>query len=558
MTRLSLALLLSTSMLVPAFADELTFASTVDAVTVFPRGAEVERIAKGTLKAGSHTVLVENLPANVSPDSVRVSGLSDADISISSVDVKQVYLSRNFNSEDRLKLERQIEVLNDEMRRLNQVISDTKLQRDMLQNLITNAGKPAKGQAGNALSALEVAQLLDGAAMRLDQYGQRTIDAQASQRDIQRQIQELNHQIALLAPVEELRSVVSINLDAAAATDASFNVKYAIAEAGWRAIYDAKLTLGGDASSQTMDVMRRALVQQGTSESWNNVALTLSTARPSSRTFAPELLPYEINQIEEMPYRARKLESLQYRDEEEDRSNMGASLQTEAPAEPTPVQEVRNQQVVMDVGGFQATYEIPARVTVSNSGETKSVVMGKDQFNVDLSAYAVPRLDPAAYLIANFKLAGEVTYLPGPVLLSRDDAYIGRGHMPMLAPGDEHDLSFGQDDFVLVERVETDKKEGESGLISASLTDQRSASTTIKNLHTFPMHMKIVDRLPVSNHEDIKVRMLPGSTMPTNTDVDDQRGIVEWVFELAEGEETKIDFGYTVSWPKAMEISMVD
>ncbi len=558
MTRLSLTLLLSTTMLAPAIADELTFASSVDAVTVFPRGAEVERIANGALRAGSHTVLVENLPANISADSVRVNGLSDTDISISSVDVKQVYKSRNLNSEERLKLERQIEVLNDELRRLNQVISDTKLQRDMLQNLITNAGKPAKGQTGNSLSALEVADLLDGAAIRLDKYAQRTIDAQASQRDIQRQIQDLNQQIALLAPVEELRSVVSINLDAAAPADASFTIKYAIAEAGWRAIYDAKLALGDDASSQKMDVMRRALVRQATSESWDNVALTLSTARPSSRTFAPDLLPYEINQLEEMPYRARKLESLEYRDEEEDRSQIAASLEAAAPAEPSMAQEIQNQEVVMDVGGFQATYKIPARVSVANTGETKSVVMGKDQFSVDLSAYTVPRLDPAAYLIANFKLDGEVTYLPGPVLLSRDDAYIGRGYMPMLAPGDAHDLSFGQDDFVLVERVETDKKEGESGLISASLTDQRSASTTVKNLHNFPMDVKVLDRLPVSNHEDIKVRMLSGSTVPTNTNVDDQRGIVEWVLALDEGEETKIDFGYTVSWPKAMEISMVE
>lgn len=557
MTRISIALLLSTTMLGSASADEFKFASEVDAVTVFPRGAEVERLAMGTLTAGTHTVLIENLPANISPDSVRVEGLSDGGVSIGSVDVKQIYLSGNFNLEERLQLERQVEVLNDEIRRLNQVVSDTNLQRNMLQNLITNAGNPKKGQAGNALSALEVADLLDGAATRLDRYAQRTIDAQASQRDLQRQIQDLNKQIAQLLPVEELRSVVSININSDAPGDAQFKIKYAIANAGWQAIYDAKLTLGDSADTQTMEIVRRANVRQGTSESWDDVALTLSTARPSSRTYAPELAPYEISQIEEMENRARKLQSLQY--SADDSSRMGAVATMEA-ASPEPVArvEMENEAVIMDVGGFQATYKIPGRVSVANTGETKSVVMGDDEFDVALSAYSVPRLDPAAYLMANFKLEGEATYLPGPILLSRDDAYIGRGHMPMLAPGDEHDLSFGQDDFVIIERIETDKKEGETGLISASKTDQRNSVTTIKNLHEFPMQVKIVDRLPVSNHEDIKVRMLTGSTAPNETDEDDKRGMVNWVFDLEKGAEEKIEFGYTVSWPKAMEISMVD
>ncbi|MDZ7823390.1 MAG: DUF4140 domain-containing protein [Ahrensia sp.] len=172
MSRFSLAVLLSTTMLGSAFADEFKFASYVDAVTVFPRGAEVERLASGTLIAGTHTVLIENLPADISPDSVRVDGLSEGDISIGSVDVKQVYLSRNLNSEERLKLERQVETLNDEYLRLEQVVADTNLQRKMLENLLSNAGKPRKDEVGNALSALEVADLLDGASARLDQHAQ--------------------------------------------------------------------------------------------------------------------------------------------------------------------------------------------------------------------------------------------------------------------------------------------------------------------------------------------------------------------------------------------------
>ncbi|WP_026481311.1 mucoidy inhibitor MuiA family protein [Ahrensia sp. 13_GOM-1096m] len=550
MKTISLAILLSTTMLGSAFADEFKFSSAVDAVTVFPRGAEVERVATGEMKQGTHVVLIENLPADISADSVRVEGVSDGDISIGSVDVRQVYLSRNENPEDRLKIELQIEAHNDEHMRLDQAISDTDLQRSMLQNLISNAGKPNQGDASNVLSAFEVADLLDGAAQRLDAYAKRTIDARASQRDIQRQIQDLQGQIAQLAPNEELRSVVAINLDAKDAGQASFKIKYAIRDAGWQAVYDAELSLG-DGTDPTMEIVRRANVRQSTAESWDNVALTLSTARPSTRTAAPDLSSFEINQIKPMARSASKVQAL----EDSVRLSYADVAEPEVLAVAAPMGNMAQQTAIMETGGYQATYAIAGKVTITNTGETKSVVMGEDNFDVDVSAYAVPRLDAAAYLIAGFTLKGDATYLPGPVLLSRDGAYIGRGQMPMLAPNDTHDLSFGQDDFVTVEFVETDKKEGETGLISASLTNERRAVTTIKNLHGFPMDVTIVDRLPVANHEDIKVAMLAGTTKPTQEDVDGKRGILHWDLNMEAGTATKVDFGYRVTWPKAMDVS---
>lgn len=562
MKRLSLALLLSTSMLAPALADEFTFNSSVDAVTVFPLGAEVARAATGQITAGTHVVLIENLPANISADSVRVEGESSAGVSIGSVDVKQVYVGQADSSEERRKLEAQIETLNDEFGRLEQVIADTGLQRKMLQNLISNAGKSNKQGEGNALSALEVADLLDGAATRLDNYAKRTVDSRASQRDLRRQMQDLQNRIGILAPNQELRSVVAINIEAQQAGEAEFTVKYAIANAGWSAIYDAKLTLGDDAESQSVEIVRRANVYQSTTETWDDVALTLSTARPSSRTAAPVISPYEIDQLRPMP---RSTSRITAADEQltmlqskgisgqAEYAEEGAALVAAPTLEPT-----KRKKVVMDVGGFQATYAIPGAVSIDNTGQMKSVVMGEDAFPVTLSAYSVPRLDAAAYLLANFELEGEVSYLPGPVLLSRDGAYIGRGRMPMLAPGDDYDLSFGQDDFIKVERIETDKKRGETGLIATSNVDERNAKITITNLHKFTMPVKVEDRLPVSNHEDIKVEILSSSTKPTEQDVDDKRGILAWTADIEAQGEMVIDFGYRISWPKAMQISQLD
>ena len=55
--RLGLAvLLLSATCLTPAFAAEIEGKSHIDAVTVYPQGAEVTRVAEATLEAGEHTL----------------------------------------------------------------------------------------------------------------------------------------------------------------------------------------------------------------------------------------------------------------------------------------------------------------------------------------------------------------------------------------------------------------------------------------------------------------------------------------------------------------------
>ena len=48
--------------------------------------------------------------------------------------------------------------------------------------------------------------------------------------------------------------------------------------------------------------------------------------------------------------------------------------------------------------------------------------------------------------------------------------------------------------------------------------------------------MAIEDQLPVSEIDDVKVEMLPGSTAPTERDVRGRRGVVAWNFDLGPGE----------------------
>ena len=73
------ALLLGLAIAAQANAAEYAAGSRIDAVTVFPSGAEVTRLAKVRLEPGEHVVVFPDLPAGTVQNSVRVEGKATGD-----------------------------------------------------------------------------------------------------------------------------------------------------------------------------------------------------------------------------------------------------------------------------------------------------------------------------------------------------------------------------------------------------------------------------------------------------------------------------------------------
>jgi uncharacterized protein (TIGR02231 family) len=131
---------------------------------------------------------------------------------------------------------------------------------------------------------------------------------------------------------------------------------------------------------------------------------------------------------------------------------------------------------------------------------------------------------------------------------------VGAGKLPVISPGEKHELGFGVDDLVRVKHALVEEKRGETGLISTSRTDVRMFKITVKNLHERAMPVTVLDQMPVSNNADIKVVAI-GGTAPSAVDVNDERGVVAWDLKIDADEEEVIDFGYRVVWPSAKTIT---
>ncbi|HJU31198.1 MAG TPA: DUF4139 domain-containing protein, partial [Hyphomicrobiaceae bacterium] len=166
----------------------------------------------------------------------------------------------------------------------------------------------------------------------------------------------------------------------------------------------------------------------------------------------------------------------------------------------------------------------------------------------------VPKRDQRAFLYAKVRMARGTPVLPGQVSIFRDGTFVGTGHLPLLSPGEEHELGFGVDDAVRVRHAIAEEKRAESGIITSSKTDTRSYRITIKNLHERPIPVSVIDQIPVSQNGDIKIELL-GKTAPSRRDMEDRRGLLAFDMELKPDEERIVDFGYRVTWPAAKRVT---
>ncbi len=115
------------------------------------------------------------------------------------------------------------------------------------------------------------------------------LDAQIKIRGVERQIKDQEGKLASLAPTQQARTEVKVSVNAGGPLEADIVIRYQVRNASWTPFYDARLTTGTKAQAPKLALVRRASIQQRTGETWDNVALALSTARPAAGTAAPLL-----------------------------------------------------------------------------------------------------------------------------------------------------------------------------------------------------------------------------------------------------------------------------
>ena len=548
----------------PAAAAEITAPSKIEAVTVFPSGAEVTRLIKVKLEAGEHTLLIGDVTGEALPASMRVEASASSKLEIGSVDTRRVGLSSSDPAvalSARKKIEDQIAALGDDHTAQDGVMQAAEMQRVYLENL----AKLPQTPGGPALPAAreDWGALYGVIGTSMADIAKTVAGAKLKQRDIDRQLEDLRRQLEVVGGNNaQERTEVRIYVNAAEPLDASLSLRYQTSSASWSPFYDARLTTGDKdkGAAPALTLTRRASILQKTGEDWDGVTLALSTTRPGATTAAPELKTLAVDFAA-----GAKLQAPRQNMTNADNDAMGGkqfaqekSIQLEENqfAGQRNAQRALEKAAVAGTTAFQAVYGIPGRIIIKSTGEAKRVQIVTEEIEPTLAVQTTPRIDHTAYLYAHLTLPSNASpLLEGQVSLFRDGVFVGNGRMPQLSPGEGYDLGFGADERVKVKRVVIEDKKGETGTFTTSYVEERRYAILVRNLHNHAIQVQVIDRKPVPLQQDIAVDFkIYQGPQPAENDLDDRRGVLLWRISAEPGEEKQIGFGYRLTAPAGKPI----
>ena len=526
-----------------ANAADIASVSAIESVTVYPDGANVVRIIKVDVPAGDNVVVAPDFPLALDSSSLRVEGEAPVQIAIGAVEAKPP------RPEEPPKLDSaRIEQLQDEIGHQDDIIAAANLRLKLASSIVEGRVPPP---ARDGVSASPLAELQPAFGMVQDEALLAARDVRGAaekKRDLERQIAALKRRVTAAPPSKmELR----INIAAAQAGKATFRVTYTVRAAKWTALYDARLALPGAASAAgSVVIVRRAEIEQHSGEDWAEVPLAVSTLRTAGGTSAAELSPLIVRYRSPPPPLGVASRQMAPQSDAMKESSIAAPV-----AAPAPMQE---SEATADFGGYQVVYRIPGKSSVLSGEGVKNFRLSSSTAVPELVIKSTPALDASVFIEASFKHVEEAPLLPGRILIYRDGVYVGQGRMPLTPKDEKVRIGFGVDEKVKVERITVSKisttPSGVTGYLAKSKTEEREYKFTVHNGHDIPVVVRIEDRLPVSENDEVKVEVLPGSAPPTEQDVRDRRGVQAWTLSMKPNSDQSLAFGWRVSWPKEKDL----
>ena len=265
-----------------AHAADVAASSVVDAVTVYPDGASVTRLVTVDLPAGENSAVLKDFPLTLDPSSLRVEGEAGAKLTIGAIDAKPPRAALPVNLPE---LDKRIEALKDERANLQGAIDAATARRKFAERF-ADTSPAGIGDKGEARPIAEWRAAFAAVGEEVASADTVIRDAVRKQRELDREIARLEQDRAQKPPS---KLEVRIELAAAAATKATLRVTYAVRNARWMPLYDARLDTGAKDRKPALELVRRAEITQSTGEDWSNVTLAVSTVRTARGGSAPDL-----------------------------------------------------------------------------------------------------------------------------------------------------------------------------------------------------------------------------------------------------------------------------
>jgi TonB-dependent SusC/RagA subfamily outer membrane receptor len=573
---------------------EKEITSEIKKVTVFTKGAQIEREATVSLQQGQMILKLTGLSPYIKKESIRVDG--DGSYTILTVQHQNDYLNE-------LNKSKEIETLKNKIEELQLKIEDEeawiKIIKDKLDFLYSNKDIAGKEQSINP----EVFKSLN--AIYGDNIETLNLDLLKRQRkilDYKKESDKLNNQLTSLNNKSDLPSgtvLVTIESKQIKASKISFN--YLVDNAAWYPSYDIRF-LGID---RPLNITYKANVRQNTGIDWDNVSLVLSTAKTNISAKIPLLTPFYLQfyypeianalqgrmagvQISEnsgapgadSEIRIRGMSSINGNSNplyvvdgipQNDISALNPNdiqnIEVLKDASATAIYGSRGANGVVlvttksgnDKSSVPLTitskretsneYIVDASQTIISNNKTTTVRFRESNLKADFEYQSIPKLSENVFLIGKINDWYKAELIDGEVNVYLENSYVGKSNINTEQFNDTLDISFGIDNNISIKREKLTEF-SENQFIGSNRKETIAYKLTLRNNKSYPISTLIYDQIPVSTTKDIQVETLEISGGKLDTDT----GKVEWEISLQPNENKELIIKYSVKYPKDKKV----
>ncbi len=515
--------------------------STLVSATVFTDRARITRHARLHVKPGMQRAEFGQLPLGLLPESLRASGRGSAQARLLGVS-SHIENFVDTPAVSARELHQQRQDFEDRIAELNAGTTALQKEQSAIEGLLTQSERFARGIAKGTRSADEQIAIFASLRARHAAVLADGLTAGRQRREVEKELDRVRRQLQEHGSAQpRQRYVAVIELDVQSEGELELELKYMVHGASWRPLYDIRCSEGA------LDVRYQAQVTQNTGEDWPDVKLTLSTAQPSVQLDVPELDPWFVMPRPVPLPRAMKGSAPM--------AAMARSQVMETAAAPMSEElNVFHDMVVptatVSDAGLALTYELPGTAQVPGNGDPRNVTISLIALKPRVDYVTVPKLHQLCFRRSIALNDSAFTLLPGEAALFEGDEFLGSSTLPQTAPGQELELALGVDERIRVERELTQREVDKTFLSDRRRTRFGYKITLESGLRT-AQTVIVRDQLPVSRHEDIKVKLEVAEPKPATQSELNQ---LEWKVSVAPGSKQVIKFEFTLEHPRAMDV----
>lgn len=515
------------------------FDAQLGEVVVYRTGAVLTHNAKIVLPAGASELIIDNVAATIDENTIQVS--TPANVTILSV-----LVNKNQETDTR----QDTALPSPEQKKISTAIKEAQQSLQKVQNRIAAYDKSLAlleqnqvvSSPQNGVNAAELGKLAELYLVKQIELRDKLSEQRLQEKELNDKIRVWNTELAASGGKMQQKQLVprgqlKLQLMSAAAVNSTIEVSYFSNAATWSAAYDLK----ADNLNRPVNLVYKANIQQNTGLDWNKVKLSLSTGNPTIGNVAPLLSTWYLRYGQQPVYGAS-------------REQVGVNTIQASESD----YRMRAKAAVKSLDEYVSTQESPVATTfnidlpynIASDYKVYAVALQTHELNTVYKHYAVPRLDPDVFLLAELTDIESLNLIPGPANILFENKFVGKTMLNPYTTEDTINVSIGRDKRITVKR---ERISAQSGVKTLGTTKKQTFvyELTVKNGKPDKIELLLKDQIPSSTDNAVEVELISADHASLNPD----NGVLTWRLNLKPGEVRKVKFSYSVKYPKGRVIN---